>query len=307
MNGRDPSGDAALRQELEHLRARLQVLVDGSPLGIFFDDAEDRCVYVNRTFCGMMELTFEEALGDGWTRTVHPEDLLWLMRERALAVRGRAEVFRAEYRYACSGGRTGWVEEQTRPVLGPAGKLLGYAGTLTESTWRKEAQREQERRTEELEDRVRERTAELREQTERLSEMNAALKVLLRQREEDRAELERVVLANVQSRIKPALDLLAGLGGEPRILDLLEDVRRGLRELTEPFCRRLSSASGSLTPSEIRVADLIRQGLTSKEIARRLGVGVSTVDSHRNHIRAKLGLHGRRPGLRTYLLSLQED
>ena len=61
MNGRDPSGDAALRQELEHLRARLQVLVDGSPLGIFFDDAEDRCVYVNRTFCGMMELTFEEA------------------------------------------------------------------------------------------------------------------------------------------------------------------------------------------------------------------------------------------------------
>ena len=100
------------------------------------------------------------------------------------------------------------------PVLGPAGKLLGYAGTLTEITWRKEAQREQERRTEELEDRVRERTAELREQTERLSEMNAALKVLLRQREEDRAELERIVLANVQSRIKPALDLLAGLGGE---------------------------------------------------------------------------------------------
>ena len=62
MNGRDLSGDAALRQELEHLRARLQVLVDGSPLGIFFDNAEDRCVYVNRTFCGMMELIFEEAL-----------------------------------------------------------------------------------------------------------------------------------------------------------------------------------------------------------------------------------------------------
>ena len=76
------------------IRARLQVLVDGSPLGIFFDDAEDRCVYVNRTFCGMMELTFEEALGDGWTRTVYPDDLPWLMRERALAVRGRTEVFR---------------------------------------------------------------------------------------------------------------------------------------------------------------------------------------------------------------------
>ena len=109
------------------------------------------------------------------------------------------------------------------------------------------------------------------EQTERLSEMNAALKVLLRQREEDRAELERVVLANVRSRIKPALDLLAGLGGEPRILDLLEDVRRGLRELTEPFCRRLSSASGNLTPSEIRVADLIRQGLISGMAGDRSG------------------------------------
>ena len=60
MNGCDPSGDAALRQELEHLRARLQVLVDGSPLGIFFDDAEDRCVYVNRTFCGMMDFKILE-------------------------------------------------------------------------------------------------------------------------------------------------------------------------------------------------------------------------------------------------------
>lgn len=291
---------------LEHLRARFKVLVDGSPLGIFFDDATDRCVYVNQTFCDMMELSLADALGDGWARTVHPDDLPGLMRERALAVRGQAEVFRAEYRYICSSGRSGWVEEQTRPVFDADGSLLGYVGTLAEITHRKEEERAQELHTEALELRVRERTAELCEQAERLAEMNAALKVLLRQREEDRAELEQAVLANVRHKILPALDRLDSACGS-HCRTLVDEVRQGLKELTAPFCRRLSAASQTLTPAEIRVADLVRQGLTSKEIAERLGVGLATVDSHRNHIRAKLGLRGGGPSLHAYLISLEES
>ena len=155
------------------LQARLRVLVDGSPLGIFFDDAGDQCVFVNTTFCQMMELTEAEALGDGWARTVHPEDLPGLLRERARSVAGGAPLFRAEYRYVCPSGRAGWVEEQTRPVHGPGGELLGYVGTLAEISGRKEEESAQRRRSQMLEERVRERTAELLAQADRLGEMNS--------------------------------------------------------------------------------------------------------------------------------------
>lgn len=293
--------------ELAVLQARLRVLVDGSPLGIFFDDADDRCVFVNTTFCAMMELTEAEALGDGWARTVHPEDLPGLLRERARSVAGGAPLFRAEYRYVCPSGRTGWVEEQTRPVHGPDGKLLGYVGTVAEISGRKEEEASRARHSAMLEERVRERTAELRAQTERLAEMNAALKVLLRRREEDREELEQAVLANVRRRMVPTLDRLDGLchGGEARAL--VGQLRQGLQELARPFCHRLSSVCQGLTPAEIQVAELIREGLGTKEIAARLGVCSSTIDTHRHHLRRKLGLKGRTEGLRAYLLALESS
>ena len=282
--------------ELESLRARMRVLVDGSPLGIFFDDADDKCVFVNRTFCEMMELSEAEALGDGWAWTVHPEDLPGLLRDRAGAVAEGAALFRAEYRYVCPSGRRGWVEEQTRPVHGPGGELLGYVGTLAEITDRKEAEGLLARHSEELEERVRERTAEL-------GGMNAALEVLLRKREADREELERAVLANVRRRILPALDRLEAVCSRDAS-SLVAEIRQGLQELTDPFRHRLSTACQDLTPAELRVADLIREGLATKEIAARLGVGTSTVDTHRHGIRRKLGLDTRRANLRAYLLSL---
>jgi PAS domain S-box-containing protein len=292
-----------MESELSRLRARMRVLVDGSPLGIFFDDADDTCVFVNTTFCEMMELSESEALGDGWARSVHPDDLDRLLGERARAVAQGTPLFRAEYRYICPSGRSGWVEEQTRPVHGPDGSLLGYVGTLAEITGRKAEEAMLARHSEELEIRVRERTAELEAQAGRLAAMNAALEVLLRKREEDRADLERAVLANARRRILPALDRLEGLcRGDVR--PLIGEIRQGLDELTDPFRHHLSAAGLGLTPSETRVAEFIRQGLSTKEIAARLGVGTSTIDTHRHGIRRKLGLHSRQESLRARLLTL---
>jgi DNA-binding NarL/FixJ family response regulator len=51
-------------------------------------------------------------------------------------------------------------------------------------------------------------------------------------------------------------------------------------------------ALAELTPTERRVLKLIAEGQTSREIAASLGIGVRTVEHHRNNIATKLDLHG---------------
>jgi len=59
-----------------------------------------------------------------------------------------------------------------------------------------------------------------------------------------------------------------------------------------------------LTPREIEVCDLIREGLPSKKIARALSISLKTVEKHRDNIRKKLGIANRRINLTPFLQSL---
>ena len=62
----------------------------------------------------------------------------------------------------------------------------------------------------------------------------------------------------------------------------------------------------NLTPTELKVADLVRDGRTSKEIASLLNLSYNTIMFHRHNIRGKLGLKKKKTNLRSYLRSLQE-
>lgn len=144
----------------------------------------------------------------------------------------------------------------------------------------------------------------IKAQSERLEETNAALRVLLRQREHDRAELEESVLDNVKHLVLPYLDKLkrSRLADDQR--QLFELLESHLREIISPFVRKISAPLLGLTPTEIRVAELIRQGRTSKEIADLLVTSERAVIFHRQGIRRKLGLIGKHLNLQSYLATL---
>jgi DNA-binding CsgD family transcriptional regulator/PAS domain-containing protein len=145
----------------------------------------------------------------------------------------------------------------------------------------------------------------MREQAEKLEEGNIALKVLLRHREEDRRTLEENMLGNVRELILPYVErLLEGEkpGKERLMLELIEE---RLQEIISPFLGRLTSLHKILTPREIHVAAMVREGRSSQEIADVLTISVSAVDFHRKQIRKKLGMTGSGRNLRSYLLSLQ--
>lgn len=146
---------------------------------------------------------------------------------------------------------------------------------------------------------------ELSRQKTMLEESNVALRVLLEHREKDRRRLEENVLANIRKLVLPPLEELGRRTSDERGLNLLRMVQERLEEVVDPFLNRLTAVNRLLTPREIDVAALVREGRTSKEIADLLNVSVSAVDFHRKKIRKKMGLNNDRANLRSYLLSLR--
>jgi DNA-binding NarL/FixJ family response regulator len=85
-----------------------------------------------------------------------------------------------------------------------------------------------------------------------------------------------------------------------RVVEAMRTVLRGERYLSSTMAQRLiAQAIGSkmanggtetLTDRELQIFQLIGRGRSTREIAGELSVSVHTIDSHREHIRAKLDL-----------------
>ena len=144
----------------------------------------------------------------------------------------------------------------------------------------------------------------LNDQKQSLEEANIALKVLLKQRENDKLDLERKVLSNIKDLVLPYVERLQKSPLKPREKTLIDIVETHLRDVISPMLQRLSNANILLTPQEIQVATLVRDGKTSKEIGELLNISETTVHFHRKNLRQKFGLKKRNANLRAYLLTL---
>lgn len=159
----------------------------------------------------------------------------------------------------------------------------------------------------EIQEVLEKKEAELRNERERLEETNIALRVLLRQRDEDKKRIEETIYVNVDRLVLPYVEqLLQGRLSEKQ-RTLIDVVDTNLRDIVSPFLRSLSTVQTMLTPQEIEVANMVRSGRSSKEIAEVLGISVSGVDFHRKKLRQKLGLTNKPKNLRSHLLSLEND
>jgi PAS domain S-box-containing protein len=161
-----------------------------------------------------------------------------------------------------------------------------------------------EKARQDLEDRVAERTSQLQEKTENLKELNSALNILLQKREADKIELEEKVVHNIKELILPFLQQLMTTNLSERQKGFMQTLEVCLKDITSEFSSKLSDKLIDLSPAEIRIANLVKQGLTTKEIAELLNLSAKTIEAHRNRIRKKVGLSNKKMSLQTYLLSL---
>jgi PAS domain S-box-containing protein len=277
-----------LRKTEERYRQLLETMNEGFAIV----DAQTVISYVNIRLCEMLGFTQEEMVGE---------------RVDAFLDRKNRSILQENYRRRRRGGSDSYELTWTRkdgtfvatimspkPLYDDAGKFNGSYSVITDVTLLKQT-----------ETALRHREQELEAKTQHLEEANAALRVLLKRREEDKREFEERIMANMRELVTPYIGKLKRSRLSERQRAFVEILESHLGDLTASFVDTLSRTFQKLTPAEIRVATLVREGKSTKQIADMLALSPRTIEFHRENIRQKLGLARQKTNLRSFLLSLR--
>jgi PAS domain S-box-containing protein len=277
--------EAALRESEQ----RFSLFMDYLPLVVFIKDEESRSIYVNKY---MNDVLGAKQWAGKTTFDVFPKEI--------------AEQMVADDREALSKGYGMIIEKvpdkngtervyQTHKFRidrhGGPPLLGGIALDITEQEQKDRALREKDR--------------QLEIKATSLQEVNTALRVLLEKRQKDERDLEEKILCHVKDLVFPYLEKLKRSSLDATQASCVAVIESNLTDIISPFAQRLSSKYLRLTPSEIRVADLVKDGKNTKEMADFMHLSQRTVESYRDSIRKKLGIKNTKTNLRTYLLSLE--
>jgi PAS domain S-box-containing protein len=278
----------------------------------------ERVVYVNNRLCEITGYSRDELMRLDNVDLINPDVRKTIKRDfgrhdmSSMSEEKEFEIHRKD-------GMRVIIHNRHSHLLDESGRrILYHFEVITDITDRKSAEKKLIALNQELERRVDERTAELRKinqelqqgeqeleaQKKSLEDLNAALRVLLQKGEQDKKELEERTILNVKELVLPYLDRLLLQCSDYVQRETLKVIRSNLVDIISPFGRALSLGFSKLTHKEIQIANLIKEGRTSKEIAGLLHLSERTITTHRNNIRKKIGLNAQKANLRTHLLSL---
>ena len=280
----------------ERLRAtqeRLRLALQAGKLGYYDWEIQNDHVYYSDQYIDILEYgrdEFEPRI-QSWKKLIHSQDKTTVLHALNNHIDGKTSRYEATYRLKVKSGAWRWFRDHAEVVnRDTKGSPLSMMGTITDVTSYKEFEKE-------LEKKVEERTAEL-------VEVNSALKILLKQREQDKADTEETMAANLKFMVFPYLHKLKRSDLNVKQKEWVSLIDENLNKISAPFIKKLSSRYSTLTPKEIQVAECIRSGKTSKEIAEMMHISARTVDVLRYSVRKKLGINNKKVNLQSRLSNL---
>jgi len=279
-------------EALKEVNIRFLTLINAIPDIIFFKDAQGCHLIANRAAEEFIGLSYKDIIGKSCEAFL-PPDVAEQCQKSDNEVFEMQKPFRSEEQAIGKDGSVIFLETFKVPLYDASGNAIGLVGISRDITERKRSDQA-----------LKERENELETKTHNLEETNIALNVLLRKREEDKKELEEKILLNIKELVVPYLEKLKKNRLDEKQEAYVNILESNLNEIILPFSRRLSSKYMNFTPTEIEIANLLRQGKTSKEIAELINSSPKAVAFHRENIRRKLGLKNKKTNLKSYLLSL---
>jgi PAS domain S-box-containing protein len=284
-------------EELRKSEERYHAIFENAPMGIFHSTLDGKLIFANPRLAQMLGYESTEELISTVNRSNVSEQLYVEPDKRNTFIeevlsQGGWHTF--EDRYRRKNGDVIEANVKFRAISNPDNTLDEVEGFIEDITELKRL--EAEKRTREI---------ELNKSKNDLEETNAALRVMLRQRDAEKYDIEQNIIANIKASVFPYIEKLKTSGLKEDQMAYCSEVESHLNEITSLYIKELASKYLGLTPIEIQVAYLIKEGKASKEIAKLLNASVHTVTTHRYHIRKKIGLKGKDVNLRTYLQNLK--
>ncbi len=261
-----------------HIEERYRKLIESTNDAIFIADVETGIIlYVNKRAEELMDIPAKEIVG---------------MYQEQLYPKGEAE----NYKKIFSGHiRRGEIVSEEIFVCRKDGHRIPVEISATVIEWN--GKKVIQGIFRDIAERVKSKEI-LQEQKESLEQKNIALSEVLGRIEVEKQQIKDNVIANAENLLLPTIQKL-GLAEESRQHAQL--LRRNLEELTSSFGTRLADKRSKLTSREIEICNMIKNGLTSKEMAELLNTALLTIEKHRSNIRSKLGIANKKISLSAIL------
>ena len=287
-----PDRESALFTSEQRYRTLVETMGDG----LSEIDEHQVTTYANETLCRMWGRSGDEIIGQKVDQFLDDENRKILLDQLEKRRKGGTDPYEIVW-IKKDGSRLHSIMTPT-PYFDADGRFKGSFAVVTDiSTQKKEKNL--------LELRVRQRTKEIEDKTQSLEEVNTALRVLLKKREEDKDEIGEKIFAHHKLILAPIIQNLKKsltLESQKNMMDILESE---LKNIISPFSKQLSDKMVNLTPREIYVADLIKFGKSNKEISEILNSSIHTISRHRENIRKKTGLKNKKINFRSFLSTLE--
>jgi PAS domain S-box-containing protein len=319
-------------EQIRRSEQRYRGFLEASPDPVVVYDMKGNATYVNSAFEQVFGFSKEAVIGK---KIDFVPEKSWPATQKAIdKMLSGQKVNLFETHRRTRDNRILDVQLSSTLYLDHEGNTAGNIVTLRDITQQKQAEKELKNYRDHLEDLVQERTLELeitnlhlgneieerkkvemalrkrekelKAQSDRLENVNIALKVLLKQREADKHELEEKVTSNIKELVNPYLERLKTGQLSTRQNTLVDVLETNLNNIVSPFTRNLSAQFTHFTPMEVRVANLVKEGKTNKEMAELLLIAKNTVMFHRYNIRRKLGIKNKKVNLCTFLMALEK-
>lgn len=278
---------------------RLRLALDASSDGVWDRNLISNEEYFGENWHQVLGYTKHDVKTNSlsWDDLLHPDDKPSTLAAMKLHLDGLTPRYESELRMRNKAGEWQWFLSRGKVVeRNGAGSPIRFIGTHTDITKNKKAELELQNMQEILERKVAERTKEI-------LEVNIALKVLLKKMGKDKIDLEQKISSNIARLVDPYLEKLQDIKLNAQHRIIVDMLAANLNELTSSFTSTVSSGLDKLTPTELQVANLVKHGKVTKDIAGLMNLAPGTISIHRKNIRKKFGISQQKTNLQAYLSS----
>ena len=274
--------DITERKQAEKLlfdsEERLKAFLENSAVIGWMKDENGRHVFLSKNYQSAFGVKFDDWKGKT-DFELWPQEVAEKFRKNDLKVLSQGNTIEVvEMALLPDGSQSWWLNRKFLFIDSSARKYVGGLGVnITEN-----------KKAEKI----------LQEQKKSLEQKNIALSEILGQIEIEKKQIKDNVITNAENLLLPVIQKLKLTGESRKYVQLLQ---KNLQELTSSFGTKLTEKEDKLTSREIEICNMIRSGLSNKEISGLLNISQGTTERHRANIRKKLGVINKDINLTSFL------